>query len=259
MLCRKSISLSKISGSIISSYLIPSLKSKIVRESEMIKVSKMSRKSEKENKQWFEVPFEEMNPDQKNQCREGFLKKLADFLFDHKCLLREALKTKIFNKVVNGAEYHMISHRHFIRLIKRAGFSLSNNDEMCIKDLLTPILKGYLDIIHLENVLKEIGIEYELPPIHKHLDYSKLDPYSIRLFNKINARIEETGAENIVSFLGRENIEYIEVVTKNQSKQTIEVVSNVKFRTILREKAVINYGIEIDEDFLTFVALDDHT
>ena len=50
-LCRKSMCLSKINGSIISSYLIPSLKSKIVRESKMIKVNKFSHKSEKENKQ----------------------------------------------------------------------------------------------------------------------------------------------------------------------------------------------------------------
>lgn len=84
LLCRNSLDLVRIKGSLIKSYLIPAIKSRMVRENEMIKVSSLSRKSDKENKLWFETPYENLTLEQQNNAREAFLKKLTDFLYEKK-------------------------------------------------------------------------------------------------------------------------------------------------------------------------------
>lgn len=99
---------------------------------------------------------------------------------------------KVYDKIVDGAEYQLIKCRHFIRNLKKAGFSLSYNEEACIKDLFNHIVKETIDIMSLEKVIKTLGIEDEKPPFNKHLNYSQLNPSSIKLFNKINQRVEET-------------------------------------------------------------------
>ena len=224
----------------------------------MIKISGLSRKSEKENKHWFETPYENLSAEQQNEARQKFCTKLADFLFTRKATIRAIMRSKIFDRVIDGAEYQLIKYRHFIRLIKRAGFSLSYNDEMAIKNIFNPVLKGCIDIANLEDVLKTLGIEDEMPPYNKHLDYKKLKSSSIRLFNKIFQRMNEIEAETVIEFLGPSNIEYIQIVTKDK-KEAIEVISNYKLREVLREQGVINYGVDLDDEFLEFVALDEDT
>ena len=93
---------------------------------------------------------------------------------------------------------------------------MTYNDEMCCNDLFFTVLKNYINVLSLEGMLKTLGIEDEMPPFIKYLDYSKLKPSSIRLFNKIIQRMMETEAETIVEFLGKNNIDFIQIVTKNK-------------------------------------------
>lgn len=129
LLCRKSLSISKITGKVIRDYLIPSLKYKISRESTMIKISDLSKRSDYD-KYSIEVPFEEMGKEQQETRRNQFLINLADFLYATKTTIQAIMHPKIFDKVIDGIEFRFIKHKHFIRLVKRAGFSLSYNDEM---------------------------------------------------------------------------------------------------------------------------------
>ena len=90
----------------------------------------------------IEVPFEEMTNEQQIERKHQFLMSLADFLFATKKTIHIIMHQKIFDKVIDGVEYRFIKHRHFIRLIKRIGMSLSYNDEMCIKFLVPSLLNG---------------------------------------------------------------------------------------------------------------------
>ena len=97
-----------------------------------------------------------------------------------------------------------------------------------------------------------------MPPFNKHLDFKKLKSSSIRLFNQICQRMKEIEDETVVEFLRPKNIEYIQIVTED-IKEAIEVISNYKLRKMLREQAVINYEIDLNDEFLGFIALDEDT
>ena len=77
-----------------------------------------------------QIVFEEMNEEQKSQAQHQLLINIADFLFSTKKTIQSLMQHKIYDKVVDGVEYRFIKHKHFIRLIKRGGFSLNYNDEM---------------------------------------------------------------------------------------------------------------------------------
>ena len=157
---------------------------------------------------------------------------------------------KIFDKVIDGVEYRFIKHRHFIRLIKRIGMSLSYNDEMCIKFLVPSLLNGWIDITKIEELLIKLGIEDEKPVPTKHLNYSKLTGPSIRIFNKINHDMNEQEIEDIEDFIGKENLDTIEIVTKNKT-ENIEMITPIKLREVLQEKDIINYGQDLDDEFIS--------
>ena len=198
----------------------------------------------------IEVPFEEMSKEQQIERRQQFLMSLADFLFATKKTIQLIMHQKIFDKVIDGVEYRFIKFRHFIRLIKRIGMSLSYNDEMCIKTLVPSLLKGWIDITKLEEVLLKIGIEDEKPAPTKHLNYSKLTGPMIRIFNKINHDMNELEFEWLEDFIGESNLDTIEIVTKNKS-ENIQVITPIKLREVLQEKGIINYGQDLDDEFIS--------
>jgi len=52
----------------------------------------------------------------------------------------------------------------------------------------------------------------------------------------------------IEEFVGQDNVEFIEVISPSRSEK-ISVIDHLKFRGILREKGIIPYGEDLDEDF----------
>lgn len=89
-----------------------------------------------------------------------------------------------------------------------------------------------MDITKLENILAKLGIEDEKPVSTKHLDYSKLTGNSIRIFNKINHDMNELEIEDVAEFIGKDNLELVEVVTKTKTEQ-VETIHAHKMRTVL--------------------------
>mmetsp|Transcript_29706 Transcript_29706/g.34033 ORF Transcript_29706/g.34033 Transcript_29706/m.34033 type:complete len:284 (-) Transcript_29706:65-916(-) len=255
LLCRKSLSITKIKGDVIEEFLIPALKYKIEREVKMIKIEHLAAGSQY-NKYSIETPFEEMDVEQQEKHKEQFLLKLADFLFSTRMTIQLIMNPKIFDRVIDGAEYRYIKHKHFIRLIKRAGLSLSYNDEMCIKSLIHSSLVGSLDITKLEQVLSKLGIEDEKPVSTKHLNFSKLTGSSIRIFNKINHDMNENEIDDVCVFLGKHNLDLVEVVARDKA-ETVEAITPIKLRDVLRQKGIINYGQDLDDDFIDFVSVGD--
>ena len=52
----------------------------------------------------------------------------------------------------------------------------------------------------------------------------------------------------IEEFVGQDNVDFIEVISPARSEK-ISVIDHLKFRGILREKGIIPYGEDLDEDF----------
>lgn len=198
----------------------------------------------------IEVPFEEMTNQQQLERKHQFLMTLADFLFATKKTIQLIMNQKIFDKVIDGAEYRFIKNRHFIRMIKRVGMSLSYNDEMSIKSIVPSLLKGCIDITRLEELLVKLGIEDEKPIPTKHLNYSKLTGPSIRIFNKINHDMNELEIDEIEDFIGKENLDTIEIVTKNKT-ENVQTITPIKLMEVLQQKGIINYGQDLDDEFVS--------
>lgn len=55
-------------------------------------------------------------------------------------------------------------------------------------------------------------------------------------------------------FLGNENLEFIEVVSPIKTEK-VAVINYIKLRNILREKGIIPYGEDMDEDFQLLLSL----
>ena len=206
----------------------------------------MSREYDKYD---IETPYEEMTPEQQNQRREVFCMKLADFLFSTQKTIQMIIQPKIFDKVIDGKEYRLIKNRHFIRLLKRAGFGLSYNDEMWCRNLIQEVFPGWIDLSGLELLLTNLDIWDEKPLSSKHLDYSKITANTVRIFNKIHHDMVQQELTEVADFIGKQNIEKLEVEIGG-SLQQLEVIHANKLGDVLRDKGVINYGQDLDEDFV---------
>ena len=57
-------------------------------------------------------------------------------------------------------------------------------------------------------------------------------------------------ANNLEDFIGTDNLETIEIVTKSKTEH-IDVVSSIKLRDWFRSKGIINYGQDLDDDFIS--------
>ena len=92
-----------------------------------------------------------------------------------------------------------------------------------------------------------------MPVNRKYIDYTKLDGPRIRLFNKIN---ENLTRENygIIDFIGLESIEKLNLISSNK-KYHLQVVKVSTFAKILRDKRIICYGQDVDEEFLDLITV----
>jgi hypothetical protein len=247
LLLRKSHSLTYINGNAISEYLIPSLKAKYLREEQMTDVPKLN--NQKHIAFSIEKPYEDMTIDERNQLWQQFILKLADFLYATNSTIQMIMLPKIFDRVFDGKEYRLLKYRHFIRLIKRKGLGLWYNDEQCIINLIQEILPGNIDVTGIEVLLTKIGIEDEKPRSSKHLDYSKITGPTIRIFNSLNHNMNKLGQEDLTDFLEEKNLGFIDAEIGGHTQKLL-VIDQIKLRKVLQEKMIINYGQDLDEDFI---------
>jgi hypothetical protein len=106
----------------------------------------------------------------------------------------------------------------------------------------------------LEGLLVKLGIEDERPESNKHLNYSKINASTIRIFNKVNHDMNEQGIEKLEEFIGEENLDDLEVEIGGEV-QILKTIAATKLQRIFQEKGIINYGQDLDDDFIYFVSL----
>jgi hypothetical protein len=115
--------------------------------------------------------------------------------------------------------------------------------------LIQEILPGNIDVTGIEVLLTKMGIEDEKPRPSKHLDYSKITGPTIRIFNSLNHDMNKLGQEDLTDFLEEKNLGYTDAEIGGQIQKLL-VIDQIKLRKVLQEKMIINYGQDLDEDFI---------
>lgn len=121
-----------------------------------------------------------------------------------------------------------------------------------LSSVLPFTINDLCDIQGLKMLLENLGIKEDTPSKNKFLDYSKLEPNSVRIFNRIIIYLKDNNIQTVEDFIGKENIEQTTIVSKTK-EYVIETVPTVKLRQIFRDKNIINNGEDIDENFIDFL------
>lgn len=106
---------------------------------------------------------------------------------------------------------------------------------MSIKNLTPEVYPGSINLQALEMLVANLGITDEKPQPNEHLDYSKMTGGCIRILNKINHDMNEQKALDFYQFLN--------ITDKDK------VMDPLQLRDIFRQKGIINYGEDLDDDF----------
>lgn len=187
-------------------------------------------------------------------AQQKLLFKIADLLFAKNQTLMDLLHMKIHDKVIDGKEYQLIKRNSLINCFSKIGVSFNHHDQMHFKDLIRPIMQDFVDVKVVSKIMEDLGIVEDIPPATKHLDYNKLQGPAIRIFNRIVRYMKTNEIIDVIEFLHKENCELIDVVSKTKQDK-IETIQAVKLRDVLRSKDIIQYGEDLDENFIEFLEL----
>lgn len=124
-----------------------------------------------------------------------------------------------------------------------------------LNSVLPFTINDLCDIQGLNMILEDLGIKEDAPSTSKLLDYSKLEPNSIRIFNRIIYYLKEQNIDNLDDFIGKENIDIIKIISKTK-EHSIETVTAANLRQVLRDKNITNHGEDLDENFIEFLEVD---
>lgn len=196
----------------------------------------------------------DVEPQEIDKLKKEVLFKIADSLFSMNITLMDVLHNKIYDKVIDGKEYQLIKRTCLINQLNRIGVPLNLREQMMFKDLIWPIIQDYIDMSVVKGVLEKLGITENMPTNTKYLNYSKLQPSAIRIFNKIIRYMDTHDMNDIVEFLRKENLEVVDVVSKNKEDK-IQIIQSIKLRDVLRSKDIIKYGEDLDDNFKEFLGV----
>lgn len=249
LLLRNSLSVHQIKGRVIESYLIPKLRGKVRIKLKHLKNAKhLFAKIETLRRDLSN----DLSPESQIKAKKNVLFKIADCLFSKNQSLMDILHKKIHDKVIDGKEYQLIKRKSLINSLSSFGIAMNYEDVQYFKDLIRPVIQDFVDVRVVLDIMNDLGISENLPPSNKHMDYKKLEGPSIRIFNRIINYMKTNEIMDIINFLNKENLDLIEVVGKDK-QDTIETIQALKLRDILRDKDIINYGEELDDNFIEFL------
>lgn len=267
LLLRNSLSVHQIKGSVIEGYLLPLLiaKAKLPRVVMIKNIDgdnnfsmrnirnhvSMLGSSNVNMERW---KTDSSDPESKMNAQQKLLFKIADHLFSRNQTLMGLLQMKIHDKVIDGKEYQLIKRNSLINWFSKIGVSFNHHDQMNFKDLIRPIIQDFVDVKVVLKIMEDLGITEDIPPATKHLDYNKLEGPAIRIFNRIIRYMKTNEIIDVIEFLHKENCELIDVVSKTKQDK-IETIQAAKLRDVLRSKDIIQYGEDLDDNFIEFLEL----
>ena len=258
LLLRNSNSIHRINGELLESYLLPLLKTCLLKTSLTPNIinkrsSKIKQSEAKDkDKHTQRKSSEKSDQNEKNEKQQGLMFKIADALFNKNKSLMDIIHSRIYDRVIDGKEYQLIRRSSFINWMNKVGVNFSLEDQIHLTNILPLTINDLWDTEGIKMILDTLGIKEDIPPPNKNLDFSKLQPNSIRIFNKIIAYVQENKIDYIDDFIGKKNIEQISIISKTKEHK-IETITANKLREVLREKQIIDYGEDLDENFVEFL------
>jgi hypothetical protein len=186
---------------------------------------------------------------------QKFFVKLGNFLFKGKLTLHQIIRTKIFDKMINGVEMELINTRHFWRLLHKSGFTTIKNERESVTIFIkNKLLNDIFEVKGLRKILSQLGIFEDFPQSSKNFNYENLSGIGIRIINKIVKEMSEKKISDVTIFLGRENIEKKNLVAGDKS-ETIEIVSTDNFLKVIRDNNIMKRWEDLDENLQSFLSL----
>ncbi|CAI2360161.1 unnamed protein product [Moneuplotes crassus] len=215
---------------------------------------KQLRKSQCTNPQQSK---KESSIDEGERTKTEVLFTISDTLFGMKKTLSEVCKGYIYDRVIDGVEYQLIKRQSLINAFKNIRINFTTPELCELKSTLNPIFRDYCDLGAFIDVLSTLGIKEDIPVGNKYMDYHTLEPTAIRIFNLINEYMEKNMIGIPKEIFPPKMISVVNCVSKNK-KEDLEVIDFIKVRNFLREKEIIRYGEDLDENFKNFLEMDPH-
>ena len=249
---RESASFIEITNKVINDYLLPILSPNLFKETLKDQIKLESKHFEDKNGFAFHKITNEVEEVEENNKKKELVFKIADTLFLNKSSLMDIIHKNINDKVIDGKEYQLIRRTHFVDRMINIGINLNLEEQIALSEILPLTLNDYWDINGIKILLENLGIWEDIPESSKHLDYSKLEPNSIRLFNKIIKNMKESNISDPDEFIGQENIESVQIFSKTKEDK-IDVLKTSTLKTILKDKKILNHWEDLDENFIEFL------
>ena len=249
---RESASFMEITNKVINDYLLPILSPDLFKET--LKDQNKLEPKHFEDKNGFELHkiTNDVEEVEENNKQKELVFKIADTLFLNKSSLMDIIHKNIYDKVIDGKEYQLIRRTNFVDRMINIGINLNLEEQIALSEILPLTLNDYWDINGIKILLENLGIWEDIPKSSKHLDYLKLEPNSIRLFNKIIKYMKENNISDPDEFIGQENIESVQIFSKTKEDK-IDVLKSSTLKTILKDKKILNHGDDLDENFIEFL------
>ena len=268
----QSLSLNYITGESIKVHLLPKLDKPVVYKSSKMTISKydnnmcsptrsiIKRNSSNVDKRVIRHTFtNETNQSEKNTRRKQVIFRIADELFARSQTLMDILHHKVYDKVVDGKEYQIVSKSDLLQSFRRIGIDFDDKDKKYLNDLLVPLHNNYIDVKAMVDIMGDLGIYEDVPKPTAQLDYSQLEGPTIRLWNRIVRYMKQNDINDVNELIQPNEVDMLNIVSKDK-EHVVRVVQTSKFEDILLSKDIIRHRGELDDHFIELVQLSpDHS
>ena len=119
--------------------------------------------------------------------------------------------------------------------MQQNGLELEFEDRLIFKDVVKPILQDFINVEHVIQVLKRLGIVEDMPPASKYMNYDKLSGREIRIFNKINNYMQTHNITDVLDIFSPGDTYKIVVQAKDKEEE-IDVIHEDKLEAVLKSK-----------------------
>ena len=199
----------------------------------------------------------ETSKSERNKRRKDLIFRIADELYIRNITLMDVINSKIYDKVIDGREYQLIRIKDLISCLMKIGLEFDEKDKKYLNDFLVSMLNDSTDVKELITIMKGLGIVEDFPASTKTIDYFQLEGRTIRIFNRIIGYMKECDISDCIDIIPKEEIDLFTVVSKDKERM-VETIRTFKFRDLLRSKDIINYGEELEEQFLELLVINEN-
>ena len=208
----------------------------------------------------FDSEPEEETPEGKESeeltRNESFFFRLAKYMHARGLTLQSLMQGRIYDDVSNLKQIQIVRMKDFFEALDDIGFESSSLEKGTAIGLLKHAsLPDLFVLSELELILASCGLRNSLPQT-KNFDYTRLDPRSKRIMNRLNAHLKAKGlsVEEFVAPI----LEQVEVQASNSKSETLSVMNAGRFNELLCRNG-IRHSEEDYDNLNMFLCLNENS